>query len=83
MNYVNNLAAPVGLFTLFGIVHNRVNEYVVETDRFGGVVQVVHLCCLAPRVLNLLSVQKNPPTKAAVPASSAGQSEGHTGIPTA
>ncbi len=30
------------------IVHEAMNEYVVERDGFGGVVQVVHLCCLAP-----------------------------------
>ena len=39
------------------IVHEAMNEYVVERDGFDGVVQVVHLCCLAPRVLNLLSVK--------------------------
>ena len=30
------------MFTSFGIVHEAMNEYVVERDGFVGVVQVVH-----------------------------------------
>jgi hypothetical protein len=66
---------PAGLFILSSIVHDAVNEHLVEQDDLAGIVHVVHHRRLALRILDLLNVQQNPPTKAVIPTRSGGQGE--------